>query len=86
MESPHKFTDELKNGDLKSMKHEHYFKQVDNGTLMIDIFNFEAPYGSLGKLLNSLFLKKYLHKLLEQRNHVIKDYAESNKWQHLLNK
>lgn len=86
MEPPHQFTDELRNGDLKSMKHEHHFKPVDNGTLMIDIFSFETRYGNLGKLMNNLFLTKYFQKLLEQRNHVIKDYAESNKWQHLLNK
>jgi ligand-binding SRPBCC domain-containing protein len=86
MEPPYHFTDELKKGDLKSMKHEHHFKSVENGTLMIDIFSFETPYGNFGKLINNLYLTKYLHKLLEQRNHVIKEYAESNKWQNLLNK
>ena len=86
MESPKFFTDELRKGDLKSMKHEHHFKQVENGTLMIDIFSFESPYGSFGKLINNLYLTRYLQKLLEHRNNFIKDYAESNKWQNLLNK
>ena len=86
MEPPRRFTDELKKGDLKSMKHEHHFKAVDNGTLMIDIFSFESRYGSFGKFFNKLYLTKYLQKLLEQRNSVIKEYAESNKWQNLLNK
>src|ERR1035438_7376410 len=32
MDRPLSFTDEMLNGDFKSMKHEHHFKQVNNGT------------------------------------------------------
>jgi len=86
MQRPLSFTDEMQQGDLKSLKHEHHFKQIENGTLMIDIFSFETPYGSLGKLVNSLYLNRYFHGLLEERNAAIKDYAESKKWEQLLNK
>jgi len=84
MERPFTFTDEMKKGDFKSMKHEHHFKAIDNGTLMIDVFAYETRYGGLGRLINNLYVFPYLEKLLEQRNRVIKEYAESNKWQHLL--
>ena len=84
MERPFRFTDEMKKGDFKSMKHEHHFKQIDNGTLMIDMFAYEAPYGGIGRLVSNLYLFSYLEKLLEQRNQVIKEYAESSKWQHVL--
>ncbi len=80
------FTDELVNGDFKEMKHEHHFKPIKNGTLMIDLFSFESPYGSIGKLANYIFLKRYLRKLLETRNLAIKEYAETDKWKFLLNK
>jgi ligand-binding SRPBCC domain-containing protein len=86
MERPLSFTDEMVNGDFKSLKHEHHFKAVNNGTLIIDLFSFEAPYGSLGKLFNRLFLTGYLKKLLEKRNKVIREYAESEKWKFVLNK
>jgi ligand-binding SRPBCC domain-containing protein len=86
MERPLSFTDEMQQGDLKSFKHEHHFKQIENGTLMIDIFSYETPYGNLGKLVNSLYLNKYFHSLLDERNAAIKDYAESKKWEQLLNK
>jgi ligand-binding SRPBCC domain-containing protein len=85
MKKPFSFTDEMVTGDFKSMKHEHHFKQIENGTLMIDILNFESPYGSLGKISNKIFLTNYLKKLLEQRNEVIKLYAESEKWKFILN-
>jgi len=86
MMAPQSFTDELVNGDFKEMKHEHHFKPIKNGTLMIDLFSFESPYGSLGKMANYIFLKRYLRKLLERRNRAIKEYAETDKWKFLLNK
>lgn len=85
MESPVHFTDEMVSGDFKNFNHEHYFKPVDNGTIMIDILNFESPYGIIGRWANAIFLKKYLEKFLLQRNNVIKDYAETEKWRVILN-
>ena len=80
------FVDEQAEGDFKMMKHEHHFKPCDNGTIMIDIFNFEAPYGKIGKWFNKLYFTRYMKKLLEQRNIVIKEYAETDKWKPLLRK
>lgn len=84
MDRPRSFVDEMRQGDFKSMRHEHHFKQIENGTLMIDILQFEAPYGGLGRMFNSLYLTRYMEKLIEARNLVIKEYAESNKWQAIL--
>ena len=84
MDRPFSFTDEMKKGDFKRMKHEHHFKAIDNGTLMIDVFSYDVRFGGLGRFINNLYVLPYLEKLLEQRNSVIKEYAESNKWQHVL--
>ena len=86
MTRPLSFTDEMVAGDFKSLKHEHHFKSIGNGTLMIDLFNFESPWGRLGKWANALFLTNYMKKLLDQRNKVIKEYAESEKWKFVLDK
>lgn len=85
MEKPLSFTDEMVQGDFKNFKHEHHFKAVNNGTLMIDLVEFETPYGTTGQWINKLFLKKYLQNLLLKRNAVIKDYAETQKWKVILN-
>jgi ligand-binding SRPBCC domain-containing protein len=85
MKMPESFVDEMIKGDFKSYIHQHHFKVIDNGTIMIDIVDFETPYGILGKLINSLYLKNYMEKLLLKRNAVIKEYAESNKWKVILN-
>jgi ligand-binding SRPBCC domain-containing protein len=68
------------------MKHEHHFKPCENGTIMIDLFHFEMPYGTVGKWFNTFYLTRYLKHLLQQRNKVIKEYAEGNKWKMLLEK
>jgi len=85
MQSPNFFIDEMQKGDFKSLKHEHHFKKIDNGTIMIDILNFESPYGIIGKWFNKIYLKNILQKFIVQRNIVIKDYAETGKWKALLN-
>lgn len=84
MDNPVSFTDEMVQGDFKSYKHEHYFKAIENGTLMIDLVEFESPYGFAGILFNKIYLKTYLQKMLLHRNRVIKDYAESQKWKAIL--
>src|SRR5579871_2045991 len=86
MDAPLSFTDEMVDGDFKSLRHEHHFKQIDNGTLLIDIFSFETPYGGLGKIVDRLFLTRYMRSLLELRNRTIKEYAESEKWKFVLEK
>jgi ligand-binding SRPBCC domain-containing protein len=86
MERPLFFTDEMVDGDFRSMRHEHHFKRIDNGTLMIDLLYFETPYGGLGRLVNQVYLSRYLKNLLETRNLSIKEYAESEKWKFILNK
>ena len=84
LQKPDFFVDEQQEGDFKMMKHEHYFKPIENGTIMIDQFHFETPYGLIGKIINKLYLEKYMTKLLNQRNQVIKDAAESNLWKQYL--
>jgi len=86
MDPPLSFTDEMVDGDFKSLRHEHHFKRIDNGTLLIDIFTYESPYGSLGRLADRLFLTRYMKTLLETRNKTIKEYAESEKWKFILDK
>jgi len=86
MKRPQLFIDEQVQGDFKRMKHEHHFKPCDNGTIMIDLFEFDSPYGSIGKTFNRLYLTRYLRKLLEHRNNLIKEFAESDKWKKLLMK
>ena len=80
------FTDKMMKGDFRSFEHQHFFKPVENGTIVIDIITYETPYGWMGKLVNKFFLHSYLEKIIGHRNKVIKQYAETEKWRALLSK
>ena len=86
MKKKEMFVDEQVEGDFKLLKHAHYFKPCDNGTIMIDLIDFEAPYGAFGRVVNSLYLTRYFRRLIEHRNQVIKEYAEGEKWRDVLQK
>ena len=84
MSKPSMFVQEQAEGNFRMMKHDHYFKPCDNGTIVIDLFHFESPYGVLGRWFNELWLTRYLRKIIELRNNVIKQYAETGKWKKFL--
>ena len=86
MKKPDMFVDQQVKGDFKMLKHEHHFKPCENGTIMIDLVEFEVPYGSFGKLFSKLYLTGYVKNLIEQRNKSIKEFAESEKWRKFLHK
>jgi ligand-binding SRPBCC domain-containing protein len=81
---PYLFIDEQVEGPFKSLKHEHYFKAIQNGTLLIDQFRFETGRGKAGALFNNLYLTRYMERLLEERNKTIKEVAETAQWQKFL--
>ena len=83
-EKPKFFVDEMLEGSFKYMKHKHEFHPAENGTLMIDTFEFSSPLGILGRVVDRLILMKYMTQFLIERNRVIKECAESNKWKGLL--
>jgi ligand-binding SRPBCC domain-containing protein len=73
---PLHFRDSQVRGAFRRFDHDHFFSEVDGGTLMRDVFEFESPYGVLGKIVNRVFLTKYMTELLERRNRLIKEIAE----------
>jgi len=82
MEKPHFFEDRMTQGVFHSMDHQHIFKKLEHGkVLMRDVFNFKAPLGVLGRLAEWLILTRYMLRFLEERNQVIKEVAESGKFQ-----
>ena len=81
---PYVFIDEQVEGPFKSMKHEHYFKPIENGTLLIDQFRFDVGRGKVGTVFSNLYLTRYMERLLEVRNKKIKEVAETAAWQKYL--
>ncbi|WEK71357.1 MAG: SRPBCC family protein [Candidatus Chryseobacterium colombiense] len=76
MNKPHHFIDVMQKGAFKSMKHQHIFTQEGKNTVMTDIFEFESPFGIIGKIFNTIYLKNYMKTFLLERNRLIKITAE----------
>jgi hypothetical protein len=51
---------------------------------MKDHFEFEAPLGFVGALVEKLILFDYMRQFLEVRNARLKVLAEGNEWQQYL--
>jgi ligand-binding SRPBCC domain-containing protein len=72
------FVDEMVEGKFKSFRHEHFFEEVNEETIMIDKLQYETPYGVFGKLFDFLILEKHLTNFLLERNKILKTIAENN--------
>jgi ligand-binding SRPBCC domain-containing protein len=77
MEAPHFFEDRMTKGAFKSMRHEHHFEATQGGTLMRDKFEYEVPFGLVGRIFDRLVLKAYMTRFLRVRNLCIKEVAEA---------
>lgn len=86
MDPVNKFVEEQVKGDLLAFRHEHFFKQIENGTIMIDLVEYEFPRDFAGKMIARFFMKDYLEKIIAKRSAVIRQYAESERWKPLLAK
>lgn len=73
---PNRFVDEMEKGAFKRFYHVHEFVEKENGTLMIDTFDYTSPLGFIGKIADRLFLEQYMKGFLITRNRYIKKIAE----------
>jgi ligand-binding SRPBCC domain-containing protein len=85
MIKPFFFHDEMVEGPFASMEHAHIFQQENAITVMRDDFQYQVPFGWIGKLFDKIILRKYMTSLLMKRNGLIKQIAESGEWTKYLN-
>lgn len=83
-ECPRWFRDEMVSGAFAWMQHDHWFDEVDGGTVLRDSMRFAAPLGPLGRIAEALVLRRYMTRFLAERNAVIKRVAESEEWRGFL--
>ena len=81
---PHYFRDEMVRGAFRRIVHDHYFEPAAGGTRMRDVFDFTAPFGVLGKVVEKLVLTAYLRRFLEHRAQALKQLAESDAGQRFI--
>ncbi|TYS41907.1 SRPBCC family protein [Bacillus infantis] len=76
MEKPYRFVDIMVKGAFKSFVHIHEFLEEAEGTVMIDTFQYESPFGLLGIAADKLFLERYMREFIGARAVGLKELAE----------
>ncbi|GAA4965644.1 hypothetical protein GCM10023205_32520 [Yinghuangia aomiensis] len=78
------FVDEQRRGPFRRWRHEHHFAADDatrdgsgSGTVMRDVVEFTSPLGVLGRAVDALVLRRYMLKLIAERNAHIKALVEA---------
>lgn len=75
-ERPAYFRDSQVKGPFARFDHDHYFEERGGGTRMLDVFDFNSPLGLIGSVVDRLLLRRYMVRLLRERNRVLKEAAE----------
>ena len=75
-QSPSYFQDRMTSGAFRSLEHDHFFEPQGEGTLMVDVLSFSAPWGPLGWLAERLFIGSHLRRFLIKRGLALKQLAE----------
>jgi ligand-binding SRPBCC domain-containing protein len=83
-ERPRRFRDSMVRGAFARFDHDHLFAADGDVTIMRDRFDFTSPLGPLGRLADALVLTRYMRGLLVERNRVLREVAESDRWAEFL--
>ncbi|UQA56326.1 SRPBCC family protein [Polyangium aurulentum] len=81
---PNHFRDSMVRGAFARFDHDHFFEATATGTLVRDVFDFDAPLGVLGRAAERVFLTAYMRRFLVERNEDLKRLAESEGWRGIL--
>jgi ligand-binding SRPBCC domain-containing protein len=81
---PNYFRDVMVKGLFKDYEHQHFLAQEGEYTKMRDVVTFHAPFGIFGLIAEAVFVTRYLTRLLNSRNEIMKKVAESGEWKEYL--
>lgn len=61
------FIDEQRFGPYKFWHHKHFFEEKEGGVLMTDLVHYALPFGFIGRIAHSLFVKQILNYIFSFR-------------------
>jgi ligand-binding SRPBCC domain-containing protein len=65
------FIDEQRFGPYALWHHRHSFTAIEGGVLMQDEVNYKLPFGFLGSIAHSIFIKKKLGQIFTYREKIL---------------
>lgn len=67
------FVDEQRMGPYKLWHHQHKIEAIDGGVLMTDVVTYIPPFGFIGAIANSLFIKRQLQTIFDYRTKAVNE-------------
>jgi ligand-binding SRPBCC domain-containing protein len=77
---PRHFRDSMVRGAFAGFEHDHFFEPTPAGTRMIEVFDYAAPCGFLGRAVERALLDGYMERFLAARASIVRRVAESEEW------
>jgi len=65
------FIDRQVRGPYERWRHTHTFSRVPEGTLMVDVVDYEVGFGPFGAVAHALFVRRTLAKIFDYRAEVV---------------
>jgi hypothetical protein len=75
---------EIVGGHFHSIVHDYYFYDISEETVMVNHFYYKPKWGFFGEIISFIFLEKFLEKMITNRNNMLREYAETEKWKDIL--
>ena len=69
--APHRFVDTQLQGPYKLWRHTHEFFDDPEGVRMTDRVEYELPFGWLGELVHTLWVKHELNRIFDHRSRTL---------------
>ena len=67
------FIDNQRSGPYKIWHHRHSFTETENGVLMKDEVHYLLPFGIIGKIVHSLFVKAKVKSIFKFRTQMLNE-------------
>ncbi len=67
------FVDEQRFGPYQFWHHKHFFKSVHDGVEMTDLLHYKIPFGFIGNMANSLFVKNKINEIFTYRHQKLEE-------------
>ncbi len=76
VDRPSSFRDIQVRGAFKRFEHEHRFIPTPAGVLVRSLFEYESPWGWLGRVADRLIVERHMRRYLGERLEIIRRVAE----------
>jgi ligand-binding SRPBCC domain-containing protein len=67
------FVDEQRFGPYQFWHHKHSFKVVDHGVEMTDLLHYKIPFGVIGRIIDTMFVKKKIRAIFDYRHQKLEE-------------